>query len=129
MRRENDADFTVFVTASSRRLLRTAFLITGDLHTAEDVLQTALERVYVRWGRIRRRELPEAYVRRVVVNAAIDGWRATRGGGPCNLTNRGFRRSPTLRWKACRLATRCWPASGNCPPTSGPSWSCATSTT
>jgi len=78
MRRDDDADFTVFVAASSRRLLRTAFLITGDSDSAQDLLQTALERAYLRWGRIRRRELPEAYVRRVMVNAAIDSWRATR---------------------------------------------------
>jgi RNA polymerase sigma-70 factor (sigma-E family) len=78
MRRDDDADFTVFVAASSRRLLRTAFLITGDSDSAQDLLQTALERTYLRWGHIRRRELPEAYVRRVMVNAAIDSWRATR---------------------------------------------------
>jgi len=74
----DDADFTEFVAASSRRLLRTAFLVTGDLDAAEDLLQTALERAYLRWGRIRRRELPEAYVRQVIVNAATDSWRARR---------------------------------------------------
>jgi len=76
MRGDDDADFAVFVAASSRRLLRMAFLITGD--RAEDLLQTALERSYLRWGRIRRSELPEAYVRRVIVNAAVDTWRASR---------------------------------------------------
>jgi RNA polymerase sigma-70 factor (sigma-E family) len=78
MRADDDADFVVFVAASSRRLLRTAFLITGDVDRAEDLLQTALERSYLRWGRIRRSELPEAYVRRVIVNAAVDTWRASR---------------------------------------------------
>lgn len=78
MRPDDHADFTVFVAASSRRLLRTAFLVTGDLDLAQDVLQVALERVYLRWGRIRRRELPEAYARRVIVNAAIDAKRAAR---------------------------------------------------
>jgi RNA polymerase sigma-70 factor (sigma-E family) len=74
----NDEDFTVFVTASSRRLLRTAYLICGDLDGAQDLLQTALERAYRRWGRIRRREVPEAYVRRIIVNAATDAWRTRR---------------------------------------------------
>ena len=78
MRPDDHADFTVFVAASSRRLLRTAFLVTGDLDSAQDVLQVALERVYLRWGWIRRRELPEAYARRVIVNAAIDAKRAAR---------------------------------------------------
>ncbi len=53
--RADDADFTVFVAASSGRLLRTAFLITGDLDRAQDLLQTALERADRRWGGIRRR--------------------------------------------------------------------------
>ena len=74
----DDEDFTVFVAASSRRLLRTAYLISGDLDTAQDLLQTALERAYRRWGRIRRRELPETYVRRIIVNAATDAWRTRR---------------------------------------------------
>jgi DNA-directed RNA polymerase specialized sigma24 family protein len=80
MRGDDNADFTVFVAASSRRLLRTAFLITGDQDRAEDLLQMALERAYLRWGKIRRSELPEAYVRRVIVNAAVDtgSWLATR---------------------------------------------------
>ena len=78
MRRDEDADFSVFVAASSRRLLHTAFLITGDLDSAQDVLQAAFERVYVRWAWISRREIPEAYVRRVIVNAAIDARRAAR---------------------------------------------------
>ena len=78
MRADDDADFVVFVAASSRRLLRTAFLITGDMDRAEDLLQTALERSYLRWARIGRSELPEAYVRRVIVNAAVDTWRASR---------------------------------------------------
>jgi RNA polymerase sigma-70 factor (sigma-E family) len=75
----DDRDFTDFVLAASRRLLRTAYLITGDEQTAQDLLQTALERAYRRWGRIRRSELPEAYVRRVIVNAAIDSQRGRRG--------------------------------------------------
>lgn len=85
MRRDDDADFTVFVAASSRRLLRTAFLITGDLDSAQDVLQVALERVYLRWSRIRRRELPEVYARRVIVNAAIDLKRAARASRMVHL--------------------------------------------
>jgi RNA polymerase sigma-70 factor (sigma-E family) len=72
MRSAADTDFAAFVAASSRRLLRTAYLITGDLDAAEDLLQTALERTYRRWT---AREPPEAYVHRVLVNAATDAWR------------------------------------------------------
>jgi RNA polymerase sigma-70 factor (sigma-E family) len=75
MRPADDADFSVFVAASSRRLLRSAYLITGDLTEAEDLLQTALERAYRQWPSIRRKDLPEAYVRRILVTTAINGQR------------------------------------------------------
>jgi RNA polymerase sigma-70 factor (sigma-E family) len=75
MRAADDADFTAFVAASSRRLLRSAYLITGDLGRAEDLLQTALERAYRRWPTIRHTNVPEAYVRKMVVTAAIDASR------------------------------------------------------
>ena len=75
MRSVDDADFTAFVAGASRRLLRSAYLITGDVGAAEDLLQTALERAYRRWSYCRRQGTPEAYVRRIIVNAATDGWR------------------------------------------------------
>jgi DNA-directed RNA polymerase specialized sigma24 family protein len=75
MRATDDADFSSFVAASSRRLLRGAYLITGDLAEAEDLLQTALERAYRRWPSIRRKEVPEAYVRKIVVTTAINAGR------------------------------------------------------
>jgi RNA polymerase sigma-70 factor (sigma-E family) len=75
MRAADDADFTAFVAASSRRLLRGAYLITGDLADAEDLLQTALERAYLRWPSIRHSEVPEAYVRKIVVTSAINAAR------------------------------------------------------
>jgi RNA polymerase sigma-70 factor (sigma-E family) len=78
MRQADDEDFSSFVAASSRRLLRSAYLITGDISRAEDLLQTVLERAYRRWPSIRRTDIPEAYVRRMLVNAAIDGSRRRR---------------------------------------------------
>lgn len=72
MRAADDADFSSFVAASSRRLLRSAFLLSGDLAEAEDLLQMALERAYRRWPSIRRKDVPEAYVRRMLVTTAID---------------------------------------------------------
>lgn len=78
MRPADDADFTAFVAASSRRLLRSAYLITGDLAEAEDLLQTALERACRRWHSIRQKDVPEAYVRRMVLTTAIDASRRRR---------------------------------------------------
>jgi RNA polymerase sigma-70 factor (sigma-E family) len=60
--------FAQFVAARERALLRTARLLTGDWALAEDLVQTALVRSWPRWERIRRRDDPEIYVRRVLVN-------------------------------------------------------------
>ena len=69
---EDDAGFSAFVAARSRHLLQAAHLLTGDRHRAEDLLQTALTRAYLRWDRI---DEPEGYVRRTMVNAQTDWWR------------------------------------------------------
>lgn len=83
MRAADDAEFTAFVGAASRRLLRSAFLITGDLAEAEDLLQTALERTYRRWHRVRQKDVPEAYVRRILFTSAVDTARGRRlSSGP-----------------------------------------------
>ncbi|MCW2605862.1 MAG: polymerase, sigma-24 subunit, subfamily [Frankiales bacterium] len=70
----HDEAFTAFVGARSRHLLQAAHLLTGDRHRAEDLLQTALTRAYLRWDRIVDED-PEGYVRRTMVNAHIDWWR------------------------------------------------------
>jgi RNA polymerase sigma-70 factor (sigma-E family) len=62
-----DDDFTRFVAERSARLLRTAWLLTGDAGRAEDLLQTALAVVWPKWKRIVDGGHPEAYVRRVLV--------------------------------------------------------------
>jgi RNA polymerase sigma-70 factor (sigma-E family) len=65
--------FEEFVTTRSTGLLRVAYLLTGDRHAAEDLLQGVLERMYVRWRRIAGD--PEAYARRALTNAAANRWR------------------------------------------------------
>jgi RNA polymerase sigma-70 factor (sigma-E family) len=60
--------FAQFVEARERALQRTAWLLTGDWALAEDLVQAALARSWPRWERIRRRDNPEIYVRRVMVN-------------------------------------------------------------
>lgn len=67
-------EFEAFVAASSDRLLRTAYLLVGDLGHAEDLVQQALLRTARRWRAARR--APEAYARTVVTNLAKDRWRA-----------------------------------------------------
>jgi RNA polymerase sigma-70 factor (sigma-E family) len=60
--------FARFVEQRERALQRTAWLLTGDWALAEDLVQTALVRSWPRWERIRRRDDPEIYVRRVMIN-------------------------------------------------------------
>jgi RNA polymerase sigma-70 factor (sigma-E family) len=66
-------DFDDFVRGRSTGLLRIAFLMTGDRHAAEDLLQEVLEQMYVRWRRISGS--PEAYARRALVNRSANRWR------------------------------------------------------
>ncbi|MEV4244344.1 SigE family RNA polymerase sigma factor [Streptosporangium canum] len=65
-----DDGFAAFVAARGTSLLRVAYLACGDDRDAEDLLQTALERAYRKWDRVRY-DNPEPYVRRVIVNTAI----------------------------------------------------------
>jgi RNA polymerase sigma-70 factor (sigma-E family) len=67
--------FRDYVAARQRALLRTARMLTGNQHTAEDLVQAALERVWPRWSRIVRDGDPDAYVRRVLVNTYSTWWR------------------------------------------------------
>lgn len=75
--RSRDDDFVAFVETAGPYLYRTAYLLAGDSHRAEDLVQTAFERTYRVWDRVRDRE-PRAYARRVLVNLRIDTWRHTR---------------------------------------------------
>ncbi|MDI2126027.1 SigE family RNA polymerase sigma factor [Yinghuangia seranimata] len=71
-RRRDPDGFTDFVEAIAGRLRRTAYLLCGDWHLAEDLMQIALEKVYVAWRKVERTGNPEAYAKRVLVNAYLD---------------------------------------------------------
>lgn len=70
-----DLSFDDWVDARVPALLRFAYLVTGSQHAAEDAVQSALTRACERWSRVRRTTDPDAYVRRMVVNAHISAWR------------------------------------------------------
>ncbi|MEV0227876.1 SigE family RNA polymerase sigma factor [Nonomuraea sp. NPDC050786] len=75
---DEEAAFDEFLAARSTSLLRTAILVCGATrHDAEDLVQHALEKVYRHWPRIRG-DNPEAYARKVVINAAISRARRRR---------------------------------------------------
>lgn len=64
-----EADFSAYVAARRPTLFRTACLLCGDPHRAEDVVQDALARLYASWDRVSRMDNVDGYVRRIIVNA------------------------------------------------------------
>ena len=75
--RGSDVTFDELVRDRGAAWLRLAYLLTGDRHLAEDLLQTALVQVFRRWSSAGRAAEPDAYVRRVLVNTLIT-WRRRR---------------------------------------------------
>jgi RNA polymerase sigma-70 factor (sigma-E family) len=64
----SEADFREFVLASYHRLGRVAYLLCGDRHEAEDLVQTALAKAALVWHRVDLGEGAAAYVRKILVN-------------------------------------------------------------
>ncbi|MBY8880882.1 SigE family RNA polymerase sigma factor [Actinacidiphila acidipaludis] len=81
MRPDDLAEFSAFVRARSAALFRTAFLLTGERGQAEDLVQSALERLCRHWRTVGRAQAPEAYARRVLVNLVYDRHRSRRRSG------------------------------------------------
>jgi RNA polymerase sigma-70 factor (sigma-E family) len=75
-----EAGFDAYVRQHAQSLCRAAFLLTGDHHLAEDLVQTALAKVALRWGRVVAKGEPTPYVRTVIVRTAI-AWRRRRWHG------------------------------------------------
>ncbi|MFI6511094.1 SigE family RNA polymerase sigma factor [Streptosporangium sp. NPDC050855] len=69
--------FHEFVRARQQSLMRTAYLLTGNAHLAEDLLQTVLIRVASHWGKLAKGGNPEAYARKALVNQSLS-WRRRR---------------------------------------------------
>jgi RNA polymerase sigma-70 factor, ECF subfamily len=72
------ASFEEFYAATVDRLLGHLFLVTGDLHLAEEIIQEAFTRASMRWSHLRDYDRPEAWVRRVAMNLAADRARSLR---------------------------------------------------
>ena len=70
-----DEEFAAFVRARQQALLRFACVLTGDRMSGEDLVQTALARLYLKWDTIRQTEALDAWVRRVMVNEHTSWWR------------------------------------------------------
>jgi RNA polymerase sigma-70 factor (sigma-E family) len=73
-----DEEFADFAQTASPQLRRTAFLLCGNWHTAEDLVQTTLAKVFVSWRKIRRRDAARAYAARTLVNTYLADRRSKR---------------------------------------------------
>lgn len=112
MKRDQD-EFTSYVVARRPRLYRTAVLLCGDPHQAEDIVQTALSKAFVAWRRMADVAEVDAYVRTILVNAFRDdvrrAWRRRERPGLDGLDriDRGGREALGLEetdelWRALR---------------------------
>jgi RNA polymerase sigma-70 factor (sigma-E family) len=81
-RADRPADFESYVAVRRAHLRRTAYLLTGDWHRAEDVVQDTLTKLFVHWSRAQRADDLDAYVRRMLVNSFLSDrrrpWRRER---------------------------------------------------
>ncbi|MEV5957385.1 SigE family RNA polymerase sigma factor [Streptomyces sp. NPDC051987] len=65
-------DYAEFAAARAGHLYRSACLLTaGDTYLAEDLVQEALGRIYVRWGRVSRAENPAGYAQTVLTRTFL----------------------------------------------------------
>jgi RNA polymerase sigma-70 factor (sigma-E family) len=74
-RDSRDADFAAYLAARQPSLLRTAYLLTGNRHDAEDLVQTAFAKLYLAWDKVRDQGSMDGYVRRILVNEHNSLWR------------------------------------------------------
>jgi len=73
----DEGGFDAFVRARTPALLRTAYLLTGDQHLAEDLVQSALARTHLHWRKIGQHGA-EAYTRKIMYNLQVSLWRRRR---------------------------------------------------
>ncbi|MFJ8812621.1 SigE family RNA polymerase sigma factor [Amycolatopsis thermoflava] len=78
----DERDFAEYFAAKRDSVRRTAYLLCGDWHRADDLAQTAFVALHRKWNRIRDRAATDAYVRKTLVRASIDEsrrpWRRER---------------------------------------------------
>jgi RNA polymerase sigma-70 factor (sigma-E family) len=87
MTRALDQEFLEFVQSQAAALHRMAYLLCGDWHLADDLVQETLAKSFRHWSRVQRAGNPDAYVRRMLVNESRRYWRRHRNAAvPVNVT-------------------------------------------
>lgn len=82
MDQHDEQEFAEYFVARREAVRRTAYLLCGDWHKADDLAQTAFVALHRRWSKVRDKQALDAYVRRTLVRAVIDEsrrpWRRER---------------------------------------------------
>ena len=73
-------EFASFVHTTGAQLYRTALLLTGDHHLAEDLTQTTYAKVFASWRRVHRADNPVGYARTILLNTFLSHRRLRRSG-------------------------------------------------
>jgi len=74
----DEEDFREFAASRQKQMLRSAYLLCGDWHGAEDLVQTAFGQLYRSWRRVRRVEHPDAYAKQVLYRCHLSAGRKKR---------------------------------------------------
>jgi RNA polymerase sigma-70 factor (sigma-E family) len=82
VRHQEEADFRSYVTARAPALRRTAHLLSGDWHAAEDLVQVTLTKLYLNWRKVRHANSLDGYARQVLVRVYLDDQRKRRRESP-----------------------------------------------
>src|SRR3954449_9663200 len=69
---ESDLAFAEYYRARAEAMRGTAYLLCGDWHRAEDLVQSAFTKLYLVWDRVSRHEVLDAYLRRIIVRGYLD---------------------------------------------------------
>ncbi|SEG08291.1 RNA polymerase sigma-70 factor, sigma-E family [Actinacidiphila yanglinensis] len=97
-----EREFREFAETRQAQLRRSAYLLCGDWHQAQDLTQTALMKLYAAWGRVARDGNVDAYARTILTRTFIDqqrkrGWREESVSEPPDLPS-AVSVTPELRW-------------------------------
>jgi RNA polymerase sigma-70 factor (sigma-E family) len=110
-----DSEYLAYVHGRATALRRMAYLLSGDAHEVDDIVQETLTKLYARWRRIHHVDNLDAYVNRILVRAFLDdrrrGWWkvSLRGGLPDPAASRpdaALEDRPLLRIALAQLPPR-----------------------
>lgn len=104
----DEQGFTEWAAGRQRQLLRSAYLLSGDLHRAEDLVQEALTKVALRWSRLADGN-PTAYALRIISRDNISWWRRRRDVPTESFRDAGASEEPEIAIVVRRALARLTP--------------------